>query len=68
MEQEISKKLSELEVKIDRIYRSVEKTRKYIVWKMIITFVLVVLPIIGLIFALPSFISSYTDTVKSLGL
>ncbi len=68
MEQEITKKLSELEVKIDRIYRSVEKTRKYIVWKMIITFVLVVLPIIGLIFALPSFISSYTDTVKSLGL
>jgi len=61
-------KIKELETKIDQIYQSVEKTRKYFFWTMIITVALVVLPIIGLAFALPSFLTNYVGQIQSLGL
>ncbi len=61
MENEIKAKITELESKIDAIYVSVEKTRKYLFWTMVVTLVLFVLPLIGLLFIIPSFISSYTS-------
>lgn len=63
MEQDTNKKLLELEQKIDLIYISVEKTRKYFFWAMIITIVVLVLPIIGLVFAIPSFLNTYTQVL-----
>ena len=68
MEQDIIKKLAELEQKINGIYISVEKTRKYFLWTMIITVAVVVLPLIGLMFALPSFINNYIGNLQGLGL
>ena len=53
MEQELLKKLEEQEKKIDAIYVSVEKTRKYFQWTMIITVVTIVLPIVAIIILLP---------------
>ncbi len=61
METEILKKLQEQEIKIEQIYVSVEKTRKYFQWTMIITVALFVLPLIGLLFAVPAFLSSYSQ-------
>ncbi len=55
---EVLKKLAELEVKVDAIYKSAEKTRKYFMWTLIISVVLFVLPLIGLIFAIPQFLNS----------
>lgn len=63
MDQEFEKRLSEMETKINEIYISVEKTRKYFLWTMIITVVVIVLPVIGLMFFIPSFISTYTETL-----
>ena len=63
MEQDTNKKLAELEEKIEKIYISVEKTRKYFFWTMIITIVLFTLPAIGLVFAIPSFLNSYTQVL-----
>lgn len=63
MDQEIQKKLTEQEVKLEAIYRSVEKTRKYflvIIWVTVIGFVL---PLIALAFVLPSFLSNYTQAL-----
>lgn len=68
MEQEIVKKLIELEEKIDKVYVSVEKTRKYFFWTIIITVAVIVLPLIGLMFTLPSFLNSYVGSINSLGL
>ena len=68
MEPEINKKINELEKKIDDIYLSVEKTRKYFLWTGIITVAVIVLPLIGLIFVLPSFINSYVGTLGGLGM
>ena len=49
------------EEKLEKIWRSVEKTRKYFLWILIITIAMVVIPAIGLVFAVPKFISLYGD-------
>ena len=59
MENDITIKLLALEAKIDAIYVSVEKTRKYFFWTMVVTLVLFVVPLIGLVFAIPTFMSGY---------
>ncbi len=66
MEQDILKKLAEQEEKIEKIYISVEKTRKYFLWTMIITIVVIVVPIIGLFFAIPSFLNNYVGNIQNL--
>ena len=55
MDPETKNKLTELESKIDAIYYSVEKTRKYFLTIVWITVIAVVLPIIGLFFAIRLF-------------
>ena len=62
-----TERVLDLEKKINAIYISVEKTRKYFLWTMIITVALVVLPAIGLLFAIPFFIAQYSQ-IQSLGL
>ena len=68
-EQAILAKLEEQNKKIDGIYKSVEKTRKYFLWTLIISIVVVVLPLIGLLFVIPQFLSLYSSlNLESLGL
>lgn len=55
---EVLKKLAELEQKIDGIYKSVEKTRKYFMWTLVLSVVFLVLPLIALIFVIPYFLSA----------
>jgi len=66
MEQDIQKKLEEQGVKIDEIFISVEKTRKYFLIIMWVSILVVVLPAIGLVFAIPSFIDTYTTSLNGL--
>lgn len=44
---------------LDKIYISTEKTRKMFFWTLIISLVTVILPLIGLAFAIPFFLHSY---------
>jgi hypothetical protein len=53
MDQEILKKFQEQEEKLDVIYKSIEKMRKYFLWKLYVTIATIVLPIIGLIVIIP---------------
>lgn len=64
MEQELKQLIQEQQNKIDSIYISVEKTRKYFLWTMIITIALFILPLIGLMFAIPSFLDSYSAALN----
>jgi type II secretory pathway component PulF len=66
MEPDITARLNALENKIDAIYVSTEKTRKYFLTSGIITAVLVLLPAIALVFVIPSFISTYTQNINSI--
>ena len=66
MEQDILKKLAEQDVKIDAIYKSVEKTRKYFLTIIWVTVITIVLPLIGLMFVLPTFFSSYMGQLQGI--
>jgi type IV secretory pathway component VirB8 len=66
MENEILELVKKNEEKLEKIYISTEKTRKYIFWTMMITVIFLVLPIIGLVVAIPSFMSTYSS-VSSIG-
>lgn len=64
MEEELKTRLDTQEKKLDAIYVSVEKTRKYFLWTLIATIVAFVLPIIAAIVMVPlmlgSLLSVYT--------
>ena len=59
MEEDILKKIEEQDKKLEAIYRSVEKMRKYFLWTLIITVIMIILPLIGLAFALPLYLKAY---------
>jgi type IV secretory pathway component VirB8 len=56
--EELIRKIDEQQVKIDSIYASVEKLRKYFLWTLIITVATIVLPIIALVVILPTIMST----------
>ena len=58
---EIRQKIDALEQKIDAVYVSAEKTRKYLLTIIFVSVIAFALPLIGLFFAIPSFLSSYGD-------
>jgi len=59
-------KLNELEQKIDAVYTSVEKTRKYLLVIMWITIILFVLPLVAMIFVIPAFLNNYIGGLQGL--
>ncbi|MFA6414873.1 MAG: hypothetical protein WC217_01890 [Candidatus Paceibacterota bacterium] len=65
---ELAAKLDEIRSLAERAYQAAESTRKYLFWTGVITVALIVLPLIGLAFAIPAFISSYTTTLGGLGI
>ena len=63
MEEEILKRLEEQDRKVDKIFVSVEKTRKYFMWTLIVTIVTIVLPLIALGIVIPIFLNVYINTL-----
>lgn len=57
MEQDILNKFEEQDKKMDAIYASVEKMRKYFLWTLIISVLVILLPLLGLVFVIPQFLS-----------
>ena len=60
----IQKELTDQREMIQKIYVSVEKTRKYYLWTMWGTVIVFVLPLIILAFALPAFMNTYTSALS----
>ena len=60
MEEEILRKIQAQEETLEKIWRSVEKTRKYFLWTLIFTLVTFVLPLIIFMVFIPKIISVYT--------
>lgn len=65
-ENEILQKLVEQDKKIEAIYQSVEKTRKYFLLTLIISVVVIILPLIGILLMMPNFLKIMTG--NNLGL
>ena len=53
MEQEILRQIAVQNEVLQKVFVSVEKTRKYFMWTLIVTLILFALPLIGLLFAIP---------------
>jgi len=66
MEEEVQRRLERLEQKLDAIYVSAEKTRKYFLAVLIVSIVVFIVPLIGLIFAVPGYISTYSELMGGL--
>ena len=65
---ELLAKLNEIEAKADAAFRAAESTRKYLFWTGVVTIAIIILPMIGLMFVIPQFISTYTTTLNGVGL
>lgn len=59
MDQNIEQRLKKIEEKIEAVFHSAEKTRKYFLFLIIASVVLFILPLLGLVFAIPSFLDTY---------
>jgi len=53
--------MDEMEKKLDAVYASSEKMRKFFLWTVIASIAVFVLPLIGLLFAIPAFLSTYSS-------
>lgn len=58
---ELRQKFETLEQKIQATYTSAEKTRTYLLTIIVLSVVAFILPLIGLLFAIPTFISTYSS-------
>lgn len=61
MEQDLQIKLDAQEKRLDDIFASVEKTRKYFMWTLIITVVTILLPLIAIALILPWLMKTLTS-------
>lgn len=66
MEEEILRKIEDQNKKIDAIWVSVEKTRKYFLTTLIISVVMTVLPLIGLLIVVPIVLNSLSKSMEGL--
>lgn len=64
MEQELMKKIEALEIQLQENTKMILQMRKFFLWTLIISGAIIILPLIGLLFAIPQFL----DTYGSLGL
>ena len=62
MEQEILNRLDTQDQILQQIHASTEKTRKYFLWTFYVTLAFFVLPLVGLMFIIPAFLSSITSS------
>lgn len=63
MDPETKEKLEALQKRVEEIYISVEKTRKYFLWTLVITIVMIVLPLIGLAIVIPIFMRTLSSSL-----
>ncbi|OGZ44014.1 MAG: hypothetical protein A3J55_01110 [Candidatus Ryanbacteria bacterium RIFCSPHIGHO2_02_FULL_45_17b] len=66
MENELFQTIKEQGAKLDAIWKSVEKTRKYFLVIIWVTVILFVLPLAGLVFIIPQFLDVYLGSFNGL--
>ncbi len=64
-EERLIQKIDELGRKIDAAYASIEKTRKYFLWFLILSLLALFLPLFGMVIALPYFMSLLTRSLPT---
>ncbi|MFA6198379.1 MAG: hypothetical protein WC734_04500 [Patescibacteria group bacterium] len=62
MEPTIEKKLTGQEVLLQKVLQSTERTRKYILWSIIIGLAVFIIPLIAMMFMLPAYLKAIDFT------
>lgn len=60
MDIELKNRLDILEQKIDRVEKYTKTIKNVFLWSFILTVAFIVLPLLGMIWAIPKFMSTYT--------
>lgn len=66
MDPQLQQRLDAIEAKVDATYTEAHKVRKILQIILWVTIVAFVLPAIGLVFAIPAFINTYTSSLNGL--
>jgi hypothetical protein len=61
---QLDPKIEILEKKMDDLKRSIDGLKKVFLWTLIISVALFILPLIGLLFVIPQFLSSYGSILQ----
>ncbi|MDP3779361.1 MAG: hypothetical protein Q8R30_04955 [bacterium] len=61
MDQDILQKFEEQNKRLDAVERAVNKIHSYFFWAALVSIALFVLPLIGLLFAIPRFLDTYSS-------
>ena len=61
---QLESKITLLEQKMDSLQQSIDRLRKIFFWILIISVALFVLPLIGLFFVIPQFLSVYGNILQ----
>lgn len=64
MEEQLNVEIKSLEGKIDKLQQSINKLKRIFFWIFIISIVLFVVPLIGLFFVIPQFLSVYSTVLQ----
>jgi hypothetical protein len=60
MDEEMRQKLETMEKQMTEVYAMARRLYRIIVWTVVVSFVLFVVPLIGLAFEMPSLINTYS--------
>lgn len=66
--EELLQRLDELDSKLTATKQSVDRIRQYFKWTMILSLVFFVIPLIGMLFALPKIMNVLTGNIVDSGL
>jgi len=61
---DIENELDNIKKELREIHKSVKQTQNYFLWYVVVTALSIIVPVIGLIFYIPKFISIYTDMLQ----
>ena len=64
MDADLQKRLDDQDKKLEEIRRSVEKTRKYFLWTLIVTAVCFFAPLIGIMIVIPQLLEYYRQALN----
>ncbi len=65
-EEQILAILKENQEILKAAYKSAEKTRKYFLYSAVITILMFVIPLIGLVIAIPIFMNTYMESLNGI--
>jgi type II secretory pathway component PulF len=66
MDKDLNDRLDQQDMALERIEQTVKQTRRIFLWMLIASVAFIVIPLIALVFVLPSFIDTFSGAMTEL--